>query len=154
MATTNALRFLKQQKIPFEPREYDCKVKGAEFAAEALGWPLESMIKTLVVALSDGSHCLCLLPGTAELSLKNLAREAGVKTARMTTPEEAEKLTGYRVGGISPFGTRKALPVWLHAPLLGFETVGVNGGHRGLIVFLSPVALRDALGARAADLAA
>ena len=154
MSTTNAQRFLKQKKIAFEAREYDFKVKGAEYAAEALGWPPEAMIKTLVVAFSDGSHCLCLLPAGAELSLKNLAREAGVKSARMTTPEEAEKLTGYHVGGISPFGTRKALPVWLHAPLLAFETVGINGGHRGLIVFLAPKAIRDSLGARVADLAA
>lgn len=154
MSTTNAVRFLKQRKIPFEAREYALKVKGAEYAAEALDWPVEAMIKTLVVALSDGSHALCLLPGQVELSLKNLAREAGVKSARMTTPEEAEKLTGYHVGGISPFGTRKPLPVWLHAPLLEFETVGINGGHRGLIVFLDPRAIRDSLGARVADLAA
>lgn len=154
MSTTSAQRFLRQKKVPFEAREYDFKIKGAEYAAEALDWPEEAMIKTLVVALSDGSHALCLLPAGAELSLKNLAREAGVKGARMTTPEEAEKLTGYHVGGISPFGTRKALPVWLHAPLLGFERVAINGGHRGLIVFLDPAAIRDVLGARVADLAA
>jgi Cys-tRNA(Pro)/Cys-tRNA(Cys) deacylase len=154
MSVTNAERFLKQKKIPYEAREYDFKVKGAEYAAEALDWPPEAMIKTLVVALSDGSFCLCLLPAGQELSLKNLAREAGLKSARMTTPEEAEKLTGYRVGGISPFGTRKPLPAWLHAPLLGFERVGINGGHRGLIVFLDPKAIRDSLGARVAELAA
>ncbi len=154
MSITNALRFLKQRKIPHDPREYDHKVKGAEYAAEALGWPVESMAKTLVVALSDGSHCLCVLPGNAELSLKNLARLAGVKSARMSTPEEAEKLTGYLVGGISPFGTRKAMAVWLHAPLEAFETIGVNGGRRGLIVFLSPGELVRALGARVEDLAA
>ena len=151
---TNALRFLTQNEISFEAREYEHKVKGAEYAAEALAWPIEAMIKTLAVALSDGSHCLCLLPGNAELSLKNLAREAGVKSARMTTPEEAEKLTGYRVGGISPFGTRKPLAVWLHSPLLGFERVGINGGHRGLIVFLSPSDIRDSLRAKVTDLAA
>lgn len=154
MSTTNAERFLKQKKIPFEAREYEHKVKGADYAAEALGWPPEAMIKTLVVALSDGSFCLCLLPGNDELSLKNLAREAGVKSARMATPEEAEKLTGYHVGGISPFGTRKPMKTWLHAPLLSFEKVGINGGHRGLIVFLDPKAIRDSLGARVADLAA
>ncbi|MBI5440954.1 MAG: Cys-tRNA(Pro) deacylase [Deltaproteobacteria bacterium] len=154
MATTNAQRFLKQKKVPYEVREYDFKAKGADYAAEALGWPPEAMIKTLVVALSDGSHALCLLPAGVELSLKTLAREAGVKSARMTTPEEAEKLTGYRVGGISPFGTRKTLAVWLHAPLLAFETVGINGGHRGLIVFLDPKAFPETLGARVANLAA
>jgi len=154
MSTTSAQRFLKQRRISHEAREYDHKVKGAEFAAQSLGWPLESMAKTLVVALADGSHCLCVLPGDVELSLKKLARESGVKSARMTTPEEAERSTGYLVGGISPFGTRKAMPVWLHASLLDFETIGVNGGRRGLIVFLAPQALCEALGARAADLAA
>lgn len=154
MSTTNALRFLKQRRIAHEAREYEHKVKGAQHAAEALDWPVESMAKTLVVALADGSHCLCVLPGNAELSLKNLARLAGVKSARLTTPEEAERLTGCLVGGISPFGTRKSLPVWLHAPLATFETIGVNGGRRGLIVFLSPGDLVRALEARVEDLAA
>ncbi len=153
MSTTNALRFLKLKKIPYEEREYDHKVKGAEFAAEALAWPLEAMIKTLVVSLSGGSYALCLMGGDRELSLKSLAREAAVKTARMATPEEAERLTGYKVGGISPFGTKKTLPVWIDEPLLAYETVGINGGRRGLIVFLSPLRIRDALGARAARLA-
>lgn len=153
MSTTSALRFLKQRKLAHEARDYDHKVKGAEYAAEALGWPLEQMAKTLVVALADGSHCLCVLPGDVELSLKKLARVAGAKAARMTTVEEAERLTGYLVGGISPFGTHKPLPVWMHVSLSTFETIGVNGGRRGLIVFLSPQALREALGARIADLA-
>jgi len=153
MSTTNALRFLKQHKIPHEAREYDHRVKGAEYAAQALGWPVESMAKTLVAALADGSFVQCLLPGDVELSLKGLARRAGVKSARMATVEEAEKLTGYLVGGISPFGVRKRMPVWVHEPLMGFETIGVNGGRRGLIVFLSPAMLRDVLDARVADLA-
>ena len=153
MSTTNALRFLKQHKIPHEAREYDHRAKGAEYAAQALGWPVESMAKTLVAALADGSFVQCLLPGDVELSLKGLARLAGVKSARMATVEEAEKLTGYLVGGISPFGVRKRMPVWVHEPLMGFETIGVNGGRRGLIVFLSPAMLRDVLDARVADLA-
>ncbi len=153
MSTTNALRFLKQHKIPHEAREYDHRVKGAEYAAQALGWPVESMAKTLVAALADGSFVQCLLPGDVELSLKGLARLAGVKSARMATVEEAEKLTGYLVGGISPFGVRKRMPVWVHEPLMAFESIGVNGGRRGLIVFLNPATLRDVLDARVADLA-
>lgn len=154
MSTTNALRFLKQKRIAFEPREYDHKVKGAEYAAEALEWPLEAMAKTLVAALADGTYVQCLLPGGVELSLKKLARFTGVKSARMATQDEAEKLTGYLVGGISPFGVRKPVPVWIHESLMAFETVGVNGGRRGLIVFLSPAAIRDAVKALVADLAA
>lgn len=154
MATTSALRFLKQKKIAHEAGEYDHKVKGAEYAAEALGWPVESMAKTLVVALADSTFCQCVLPGDLELSLKKLARLAGVKSARMATVEEAERLTGYLVGGISPFGVRRPLPVWVHDSLMAFDRVGVNGGRRGLIVFLDPQDLKAAVGATVADLAA
>lgn len=153
MSTTSAQRFLQQKRIPFEAREYDHRVKGAEFAAESLGWPVESMVKTLVVSLADGSFCLCLMPGHLELSLKTLAREAAVKSARMATQEEAERLTGYLVGGISPFGTRRSFAVWMHATIPGFETIGINGGRRGLIVFLDPKKAQEALGAKVADLA-
>lgn len=153
MSVTNGQRFLKQRGVPHEAREYDHKVKGAEFAAEALSWPVGAMAKTLVAALADGSFCQCLLPGDLELSLKKLARLAGTKGARMATPEEAEKLTGYLVGGISPFGVRKAVPVWVHESLLAYERIGVNGGRRGLIVFLAPQALSTVLAARVADLA-
>jgi len=153
MSTTQALRVLQQKKVAHEAREYEHKEKGAEFAAEALGWPLEAMAKTLVVALADGSFVLCVLPGTVELSLKSLARLAGVKSARMATQEEAERLTGYLVGGISPFGTRRAMPVWVHESLRTHAKVGVNGGRRGLIVFLSPEDLIQAAAARVADLA-
>jgi len=154
MPVTSAMRFLRQKKVPFETREYQLKMKGAEYAAEALDWPLESMVKTLVVALSDGTFVLCCLPGDKELSLKNLARLADVKSARMTTLEEAEKLTGYFVGGISPFGTRKRMKVWMHETILEFERIGINGGRRGTMIILDPRAARDALDAQAADLAA
>jgi len=153
MATTQAIRFLRQKKIPHEAREYDHRVKGAEYAAEALGWPVEAMAKTLVVYLGDRRFSQCLRPGHRELSLKKLARLAGVKSARMATVDEAQRLTGYLVGGISPFGVRKPVPVWVHESLMGFETIGVNGGRRGLIVFLSPHDLVSTLSARVADLA-
>jgi Cys-tRNA(Pro)/Cys-tRNA(Cys) deacylase len=154
MSTTNALRFLRQRGIPHTVREYEHKVKGALYAAEAVGFPVAAMAKTLVVALSDRTYAQCLVPGDVELSLKKLARVAQVKSVRMTHPEEAEKLTGYRVGGISPFGTRKRLPIWIHESLLEYETIGVNGGRRGLIVLLRPGHVRDALEAKTADLAA
>lgn len=154
MSMTNALRALQQKKIEYQAREYEHKEKGAEFAAQALAWPLEAMAKTLVVALAERSFALSVMPGNAELSLKKLAREAAVKSARMATEEEAERLTGYLVGGISPFGTRRAMPVWMHEGLLAHATIGVNGGRRGLIVLLDPRSLVTALAARSADLAA
>ena len=152
MSVTAAMRLLRKAKVPFDVRKYDPKEKGAEYAAEALDWPLESMVKTLVVALSDGSFVLCCMPGDTELSLKNLARAAGAKGARMTEPKEAEKLTGYFVGGISPFGVRKRMAVWMHQTIPEFETIGINGGRRGTILFLDPKRAVAALKARVADL--
>ena len=154
MSTTQALRVLQQKGVAHEAREYEHREKGAEFAAQALGWPLSAMAKTLVVALDGGKFVLCVMPGTDELSLKNLARLARAKTARMATQEEAEKLTGYLVGGISPFGTRKAMDVWIDASLMEHPQIGVNGGRRGLIVFLDPAALQSASGGVVAPLAA
>lgn len=154
MKMTAGLRYLKEHQIAHEAREYECRVKGAAYAAEALGWPVQQMAKTLVVKLGLKAYCQVLMPGDRELSLKNLARAAGAKTAVMATVEEAERLTGYLVGGIGPFGVRKPMPVWLDQSLLGFERIGVNGGRRGLIVLLSPTDCLAALGAQAADLAA
>ncbi len=154
MSVPLGVRFLRQRGVPHEVREYDLKVKGAEYAAMALGWPLEAMAKTLVVRLEGRTFCQCLLPGHLELSLKKLARAAGVKSARMATTEEAERLTGYLVGGISPFGVRRRMPVWIHESLMAFDRIGVNGGRRGVIVFLSPGDARDVLAAQVADLAA
>jgi len=153
MSTTQAMRYLDQRHIEYEAREYDHREKGAEFAAEALDWPPEAMIKTLVTVLSDRSVVLVLMPGDQELSLKNLARAAGVKQAAMAPESIAQRLTGYQVGGISPFGTRHNLPVWMHRDLLDHERVGINGGRRGLILFLDPGSVRDALDAQMADLA-
>ncbi len=151
MSVTLAQRFLEERKIPYEGREYDFRVKGAEYASEALGWPPEAMIKTLVAVL-DKDLTLALMPADREMSLKNLARHAGAKAARMATVEEAQKATGYLVGGISPFGTKKTMPVWMEESLLSFDTVGINGGRRGFIIFLKASAVQSSLAARTAHL--
>ncbi len=157
MRATPGTRLLKQRKIPFEAREYDMKIKGAGAAAEALSWPLAAMVKTLVVFLdekgSKGRFVLCCMPGDQELSLKKLARQAGAKGGRMSTQDEAEKQTGYLVGGIGPFGVRKAMDVWFHESIAGLEGMGINGGRRGLILFLEPGAAIRELKAQVADLA-
>lgn len=154
MSVTQAMRFLAQKKISHEVREYEHKEKGAEFAAEALGWPLSAMVKTLVANLSDGGFVLCLMPGDVELSLKKLARAAGVKSARMATVEEAERQTGYLVGGISPFGVKRPMKAWMHASIPALERIGINAGRRGAMFFMNPKDARDALGATVEDLSA
>lgn len=154
MAITPAQRFLQQNRINFEVHTYDNKISGAVYAAEALSWPLSAMIKTLVVRFNNTAFGMCCLPGDRELSLKGLARMLGVKTVAMSTPEEAERVTGYRVGGISPFGTRRTLPVWLERSLLGHPKVLINAGRRGTLVSLAPESIVEALQAQVVSLVA
>ncbi len=153
MSVTQAMRFLKQKKIEHRIAEYDHKVKGVVFAAEALDWPVEAMVKTLVVSLGARDFALCLMPGDLELSLKKLARAAGVKAARMATEDEAQKLTGYLVGGISPFGTKKRLDAWMHETIPPLDDIGINAGRRGTMAFLNPAYAVNSLDAKVADLA-
>lgn len=153
MSTTPAIRFLKQKKVEFTLREYEMKIKGAEYAAKVLNWPIEKMVKTLVVALSDKNYVLCLMPGNLELSLKKLARVCKVKTAMMTSTEDAQKLTGYLVGGISPFGTKKKMKVLIEESIMNHEIIGINAGKRGSILFISPEKAAELLDAETTDLA-
>src|SRR6185437_5071129 len=108
----------------------------AAWAAEALQIEPERMFKSLVAVAGD-RHVFALLPASADLSLKRLAAAAGAKHAQMAVPRDAERLTGYQVGGISPLGARRALPVFLDASAEGFGLVCLNAGARGLIVELA-----------------
>jgi Cys-tRNA(Pro) deacylase len=127
-------RFLIDRGIPFESLEYDFQKKGAEHAAEALGVPLDVMLKSLVVQLSDRRFVFVLMPGTKDVSLKELARFIGVKEAQMASERDAQRLTGYLVGGISPFGARTQLPVYVDRGVVEHGEIYINGGRRGLIL--------------------
>ena len=105
--STRAISYLKKKKIPYELVRYKHREKGAEFAATATGYPLEFTLKTLVVELDRKSYCLALLPGHMELDLKKLASLLRIKRTAMVDINTAERITGYLVGGISPFGTRQ-----------------------------------------------
>lgn len=120
-------------------------------AAQSLGMPPARVLKTLM-ALVDGRPVCAVVPSDSEVSMKKLAAAAGGKTAQMMKPAEAERVTGYHVGGISPFGQRRSVPTFLASPALSHETVVINGGQRGLQVELSPGDALAALGATAADL--
>jgi len=145
---TRAMQVLKQRGIPFRVQTYDHEKKGVEFAAAALGYPVERTIKTLVVELTPGGPVFVLMPGHRQLDLKMLARSAGAKKAAMAEAGAAEHLTGYRVGGISPFGGRRALPLYMDAELLEHAEVAVNGGNRGVMLLLSPVDILKVTGGR------
>ncbi len=150
---TLGTRALGRLGAAFDVHEYDHREKGAEFAAAALGIPLQRFAKTLVVEV-DGQPAFVLMPGDRELSLRALARQAAGRAAAMADPATAERLTGYRTGGISPFGSRRALPVHMDASLLEHERIALNGGRRGVIVELASADARRLLDARVADLGA
>ena len=108
--STRAIIFLKGQNAAFDVLKYDHLRKGAVFAAQAVGFPLEKTVKTLVVTMGGNQYALALMPGDRELDLKRMARACKVKRADMAPPAAAERLTGYTVGGISPFGSTTPLP--------------------------------------------
>ena len=150
--STRAIQFLKQKKIPFEIITYHHGEKGAAFAAEATGFALEKTVKTLVV-LGRKQYALVLMPGNRRLSMKRLARFRGTKRAAMVDIPTAERLTGYRVGGISPFGTRHNLKVVMDRRILQFDRVLINAGRRGQMLLMAPVDIRDALDCEVVDAA-
>jgi Cys-tRNA(Pro)/Cys-tRNA(Cys) deacylase len=135
---TPAIRFLEKHGIPFEVAEYEHQEKGAVFAARALGLPVDRTIKTLVVEVVPRGYYLVLMPGSKTISFRQLAKALGAKRAAMVDTDTAERLTGYLVGGISPFGVRKRMPVLIEKDLLAFDAVAINGGRRGLMLVMNP----------------
>lgn len=155
MAETRGTSQLRRAKVAHRLHEYAYSGQGpaAGEAAERLGIEPERMFKSLVAAAGD-ELVFALLPATDELSLKKLAAAAGVKAARMAQPKDAERATGYQVGGISPLGSRRPLRVFLDRSALGFELVCLNAGGRGKIVELATDDLVAQTGAVTADLRA
>lgn len=125
----------------------------AEYAAEALDVPPERMFKSLVARAGD-DLVFALLPATSELSLKKLATAAGAKQARMAEPRDAERATGYQIGGISPLGSKRRLRVFLDASALDHDRICLNAGGRGAIVDVATGQLIALVDAVAVDLAA
>ncbi len=152
--TTRGIQFLKKKGVSHEVVKYDHKEKGAEFAAQAAGFPLAQTIKTLVVALGNNRWVLVLMPGDRQLSLKKVAKACGSKRANMADIAAAQRLTGYTVGGISPFGTQKRLETVMDQSLPTYDQVMINAGQRGIMVKLSPKDMVECLGSVTADLSA
>jgi len=122
-------------------------------AAQALGVSPERLLKTLMAKAGNAVVCV-LVPSDSEVSLKKLAAAAGAKEAAMLPPHEAERITGYHVGGISPFGQKKRVRTFIAQSALTHETIIVNGGRRGLQIELAPADLVRVLQARIVDLEA
>lgn len=135
---TPAVRVLRQHRVDFAPHSYDYVPRGGTAAsAAALGVDEHTVIKTLIMEDETGAPLIVLMHGDREVSTRNLARVLERKTIRPCAPEIAEKHTGYKVGGTSPFGTRKTLPVFAETGILELDRVYINGGRRGFLVGLS-----------------
>lgn len=153
MAETRGTTALRDAGVDFRLLEYEYVQGGpaAEQAADALGVEHERMFKSLVAKAGD-RLVFALVPADAELSLKKLANAAGEKSAAMAKPAEAERATGYRVGGISPLGSQRPLPVHLDETAELFDRICLNAGGRGKIVDVLLTDLVRLTGAETADL--
>lgn len=157
MAATPASSFLKARGIAFAQLEYrhDPRAEGYGMeAAEKLGLHAASVFKTLVVWDEGKAHALALVPVASRLSLGAAAKALGWKRATLARPADAERLTGYVLGGISPFGTRRPLPVVADRSISLLAAVHVSGGRRGVEIRVGTGDLMRALDARLADIAA
>lgn len=151
---TPATAMLAKAGIAFTLHEYDYDPNAARIglqAAEALGIAPDRLLKTLM-ARAGGAVVCVLVPSDKEVSLKRLATAAGAKDAAMLTPAEAERITGYHVGGISPLGQKKSVSTFIETAALAHATVLVNGGRRGLQIEIAPADLVRVIDAKATDL--
>lgn len=151
--STRAITYLRNKNIPFDVVKYHHQEKGAQFAARATGYPTEQTVKTLVVVLDRKRYALALLPGHLELNLKKLAAIASVKRAAMVDTKTAERLTGYLVGGISPFGTQQAMWTVMEESILENTQVLINAGQRGVMLKMGPGDIAAALECKVASIA-
>lgn len=139
---TQAVRVLRAAKVLFSPHLYDYLERGGtEHSAASLGVDENTVIKTIVLEDEARQPLICLQHGDREVSTKNLARIRGCKTITPCSQETASRHTGYMVGGTSPFGTRKPLPVYLERSICDLPRIYINGGKRGFLVGIEPSAI-------------
>ena len=143
---TPAIRVLREHKIDFEPHIFDYVEKGGtKHSAEVLGVDEHAVIKTLVFETDAKKPIIVLMHGDLQVSTKNLARLISVKTISPVSAEKANKLTGYLVGGTSPFGTKTKMPIYAEKTIFDLDKIYINGGKRGFLVSIIPKILREIL---------
>jgi Cys-tRNA(Pro) deacylase len=139
VSETPATQFLRQARILFSEHVYDyVEHGGTTESARQLGVPEHQVVKTLVMQDEKAQPLIVLMHGDRQVSLKELARNIGCKKVEPCKPEVAQRHSGYLVGGTSPFGTRKKLPVYVEAGILELPLIYINGGRRGYLVALDP----------------
>src|SRR4029453_6199333 len=143
MSATGAITVLRKHAVAFTEHEYRYEDHGGTaVSSRELGVDEHSVIKTLVMEDENKKPLIVLMHGDREVSTKNLARQIGVKTIAPCAPAVADRHSGYQVGGTSPFGTRRTMPVYMERTIAGLARIYINGGKRGYLVGLDP---RDAV---------
>ena len=150
VSETPATQFLRRAGVAFTEHPYDYVEHGgtAESAAQ-LGVSEHDVVKTLVMHDDRAQPLIVLMHGDRQVSTKNLAREIGARSVETCKPEVAQRHSGYLIGGTSPFGTRKAMPIYVEASVLALPRILINGGRRGFLVGIAPRALVEQLDAKA-----
>ena len=154
MADTPATVYLKSQKVAYTEHEYAYVERGGtEVSASALGVPEHHVVKTLVMQDELAKPLIVLMHGDKKVSTKNLARQAERKRIEPCKPDVAQRHSGYQVGGTSPFGTKKKMPIYLERSVLDLPKIYINGGRRGFLVGIAPGEITRTLNPQLVDAA-
>ncbi len=149
VSETPATQMLKRAAIAYSEHPYDYVDHGGTAeSARQIGVPEHEVVKTLVMQDDKAQPLIVLMHGDCQVSTKNLARAIGAKSVEPCKPEVAQRHSGYLVGGTSPFGMKKAMPVYVEATVLELPRILINGGRRGYLVGIAPGVLTQLLGAR------
>ena len=149
VSETPATALLRAHGVSFSEHVYDyVEHGGTEESARQLGVAEHAVVKTLVMQDDRAQPLIVLMHGDKQVSTKNLARQIGAKSVEPCKPEVAQRHSGYQVGGTSPFGTRKAMPVYVEATVLELAQICINGGRRGYLVGIAPRVLIELLDAK------
>ena len=139
VSETPAVAFLRARGVEFTEHPYDyVEHGGSAESARQLGLDEHMVVKTLVMQNQDARPLIVLMHGDRKVSTKNLARQIGAKSVEPCTPEVAQRHSGYLVGGTSPFGTRRDMPVYIEESILQLPRIAINGGRRGYLLQLDP----------------
>lgn len=151
---TPATAFLRQNGITFTEHFYDyVEHGGTAESSRQLGVSEHSVVKTLVMQDQDAKPLIILMHGDRQVSLKTLARQVGAKRVQPCNPDVVQRHTSYQVGGTSPFGMRKSLPIFVERSILALPVIYINGGRRGFLVAVPPRVLTELLEAQPVDCA-
>ncbi len=149
VSETPATALLRQHGVAFTEHPYEyLEHGGAQHSAQVLGFDPFTVVKTLIMQDQDAKPLVVLMHGNRKVSTKNLARQVGLKSIEPCPPDVANRHSGYLVGGTSPFGTRRPMPVYIEQSILALPRICINGGRRGYLVGVDPQCLGTLLQAR------